>query len=158
MANLKSDVVTLLDGTDQSTKYVEVGLLGGRVRVAMFSADTGTASDIAVGEDFILTRLPAGARPFAVYGIYDAMSTSSGVVSISIGDAGDVDRLVSAVSADAASTGKWFLIRDEDAGIDVRTLGLGYKYTVETDIIARVSGEQVADNVRFSGFILYVVD
>lgn len=156
MATVKSDVVTNLDTTNPSTNVLQASLLHGDVRSAYFSYDTGAAGP-AVADVIQLVQVPAGARVLAIWVVYEAMSSAGGTAGADFGDSGDADRFVTALDMDAASTGKFLLLRQEDAASDAKTLGIGYKYSAVTRIEAKVTGEAWAVNKRIDGFVLYVV-
>lgn len=154
MATVKSDVVTLLDGLNPSTNVLESSLKHGVVRLAAFSYATGVAGP-AVGDVIQLVKVPAGARIFGIYLVYDAMSSGVGIAGADYGDSGVAGRFALALDMDAASTGRFLPIRDENADLMAKTLGMGYKYPSASIISATVTGEAWAANKRLSGYVLY---
>jgi hypothetical protein len=92
-----------------------------------------------------LNKVPAGFKPRAVFFSTNGLSASAAVgLSLSIGDAASVARLMVAT--------------DVDAALDQYKLapaGYDYEYTVETVITATItSGKTPAAAAKFSGFIL----
>jgi hypothetical protein len=157
MATVKSDVVTLLDSTDPSKAKVESNLLHGTLRVAAFSFDSGAAGP-AVADIVQLVVFPIGSRVLAIYVAHDAMSSGAGTAGADFGDSDDVDRYVAALDMDAASTGKWLALRQEDANLADKVLGIGFKNTKVRRLDAKVTGEAWAANKRLDGFVVYSVE
>lgn len=157
MATVKSDVVTNLDSTNPAVNVIDVTLKHGRLRLAAFSYDTG-ASGPATSDVIQLVKVPKGARIFGIYIMHDAMTSGAGTAGADYGDGGDVDRFVAARDMDAANTGVWLPLRQEDANLDAKTLGFGYKYADADTVDAVVTGEAWAANKRLDGFVLYSTD
>lgn len=156
MAAIKSDVATDLDSTNPSVNKIEGSILKGRVREAAFSFDTG-ATPPAVGEKVDLVDLPAGARVWSIYLVSDALSSGAGTAGMDVGDDADPDRFVTAQNLDAAFQG-WLTMRNEDANLKDKTLGIGFKYTSPTRVKGTVTGEAFAANARATGYIIYSVE
>lgn len=77
-----------------------------------------------------LNVAPKGFKPVAVKFACEALSTSAGVgCTMTIGDAGDVDRLATTIDCDTA----------QDIVKNVPVAGYDYEYTADTAIIATVS-------------------
>lgn len=75
MATTKSNLITNLDAVP--SVFNEVGLSGGRVRIAMDNFEVATADYDADGDYISLCRLPVNARVLSIKLWADAMGTSS---------------------------------------------------------------------------------
>jgi len=153
MAEVKSDVVTLLDGTNPSTNVIDVTLLKGTAHIAPFNYDPG-ATIVASGDTVLLTELPAGARVWGIYVVHDDLDGGGSTTTYDIGDAVDDDRYVSAITG-AAQTGAWLALRSEDANLADKVLGIGFKHTAVTRIVLLVNTLAWVADAQFSGFVLY---
>ena len=124
----------------------------GKIRTAYFSK---TAESEGTASTIFLTKLPSGAR---VVGIdWCSEDLSAGAATIEIGDASDTDRLVSAFDVGTAAIAAGpRVLRTPDTETS-QTIGFGYKYTAETDIIA-TTAVAALNTARFWGVIQYVVD
>jgi len=96
----------------------------GRVRVIH---DTYEAAALAAGQTIGLGLIPKGAKIKSAKILSDALGAG---VTLSMGDAGDVDRLITATVFTSAGVGEM----DENQ-IDS---GFGYEYTAETELILTV--------------------
>lgn len=121
--------------------------LGGRVRMAFFSLNT---TNVAVenGDTINLVKIPAGARVIGGQVAFGAMGANA---TLTIGDAGDPDRLLAALDVSAAGTAAL-------ASKDVVPGLLGHEYSAETIITGTAGGANYAAAKVLHGYILYVVD
>jgi len=107
MATTKSNLVTNLDAVP--TVFNDVGLSGGRVRVAMDNFEVASGDFDADGDIIRLCRLPANARVLSIKLWNDAMGSSSapnaGIYPTNSDTASDEDFYATAVDTSSAVTG-----------------------------------------------------
>ena len=127
----------------------------GRLRHIYFSYKTPAASMPTVADVVQLCRIPIGARLAGLFVANEALSTGAGAAGADFGDSGDADRIVAALSLDAA--GGAYVIPRIDTNL-VPVLGVGYEYTAETVLTATVTGEQWAASKYVRGFVVVSVD
>ena len=114
----------------------------GRVRVMY---DTYEASSLASGSTIQLFKIPVDARVLDFKIWNDALGSSS---TLSLGDAGDIDRLHAATSSASAS-----IMVPLVAKIDTMA---GYTYTAETLISLTTAGASITGTIHVQ--LTYVVD
>lgn len=156
MATLYSTQATIINNMalGASPAPIDVTDLGGRVRSAFFSYTTvGTE---AVSDVIRLTKLPKGARVIGFNACAEDIGAATCVLAI--GDADDVDRLVTGlvVSAALAPNAASTILRTPTT--EIVDIGFGYKYTAETWINATVTTAAIDAVGQLWGVIQYVVD
>lgn len=129
---------------------------GGRKRTLAFSK---TAAGEGTGDDIALTKVPKGAKITAIRFCSDVIGSAAGT-AFTVGDDGDVDRLVATVTVGTSAQAY--------AGLPLRTpgsaagatvdVGFGYVYTADTVIKLYVDGAALAGSGDFFGEIEYTLD
>lgn len=133
---------------------IDVTDLGGRVRAAFFSYTT--LGNEVVGDVIRLTKLPKGARVVGFNAAAEDIGAATCVLSV--GDADDVDRLVTGLVVSAALAPNAASTALRTPTTEVPDIGFGYKYTAETWISAVVTTAAIDAVGQLWGVILYVVD
>lgn len=138
----------------------------GKVRVARFDLQT---DEEASGTSVNLCVLPAGA--VFLFAVLAYQGTSS--LTLSIGDAADPDRLVSAASLASdnpttASLMTGFFCRLDTTAFGTGgpggnqstaiAIGTGYRYTADTVITGLTGGATAADNEIIRGMLFYTIE
>ena len=120
------------------------------------------ADALESGSTIKIARLPKGAMVLWFDLVHAAMT---GAVTGSIGDAADPDRLVVAggITSMAAAGTQHILPRQGDytitaAGVHTAgTVGVGYIYTVDTDLYITTGGANITGDTRFDIATIYTL-
>jgi hypothetical protein len=146
MASYKSVQQTNIDASPRV--MLKPNEMGGRVRVAYWEYVVPTGN-IAVNDTIDLVTLPKGARILGGKSFNEAMTTAGGTAGYSIGIVGTVAKYGLTIDVDAAGS---------DDFANTIALNFGELLTVQTTIIAKVTGEAWVAAAKFYGYILYAVD
>ena len=114
----------------------------GNIRVQY---DSYEASSLASGSDISVARLPKGAKVYDVIVHFDALGTSS---TVSVGDADDADRFITATST--ASAGQMSMSQEGAIA------GFGYEAPAETDILLTTGGATITGTIKVA--VMYSVE
>lgn len=114
----------------------------GNIRVQY---DSYEASSLASGSDISVARLPKGAKVYDVIVHFDALGASS---TVSVGDADDADRFITATST--ASAGQMSMSQEGAIA------GFGYEAPAETDILLTTGGATITGTIKVA--VMYSVE
>lgn len=140
MASVKGTNMTLITGGGGANDFVDVGAVGGRVRLAM---DVYEAAALGIGSDIHIARLPKGARLLPQSCIVsDALGAG---VTLEVGDGTDTDKFMAATVNNTANL-QTFMKRID--GSD--------ELTDVTDIYITTGAGAATGTIR--SFIFYTMD
>ena len=120
--------------------------------------DTYETSSFAVDDTVALARMPAGSTIHDVILKADDLHGSS---TLEVGDSDDPNRFISIVSTwntpgqTQSMLGGSSKIAD---GTTAAMTGVGYRYTTETDILVKLTGNNAADAKTISMWVYYTTD
>jgi len=128
--------------------------LGGKLRVSFFTYNF--AGTEATNDTIVLTKVPQGAR---ILGVYVANEDCGTTVTVDIGDSDDTDRLVDDAAWGTAAAAFATLRRDDTETDETPTLGFGYRYSAETNILATLASVSTPTaNATVRGYVMYAVE